>query len=175
MSARSQRPASRSGRVLLKVLALIAVCLVALAVIYYVLIQVARGKACADHLRTIYHALEMYETDRGTLPQLAFFPDSPEEDPDSLRTVLESYGVDGNVALCPAVHRSLSDLGLTYVWNTRLNGKKLPGPDARTWMLVELNALSPEVPAPHLGRYNVLYTDGKVERVKYALMDLPGL
>jgi prepilin-type processing-associated H-X9-DG protein len=160
---------------MLKVIALIALCILAIGAIYYALVQIAMGNECADHLRRIYHAMEMYETDRGTLPHLAFFPDNPEEDPDSLRTVLESYGVDGNVAACPAVADVLAELGLTYVWNTELNGRKLPGEGQRTWMLVDLNALSPDVPAPHMGRYNVLYTDGKVERVKYALMDLPGL
>jgi hypothetical protein len=52
------------------------------------------------------------------------------------------------------------------IWNVRLNGKKIPRGEERQWMLVEMNALSTDVPAPHLRRYNVLYSDGAVEQVR---------
>lgn len=162
-----------AGRVLLKFVVLLACALAAVAIIYYLLVQVSLSKDCSSNLRRIYRALELYETERGTLPRMAFFPDNPDEDPDSLRTVLETYGVNGTVTVCPSVHESLARLGLTYVWNARLNGRKFPA--EKTWLLVEINALSPDVPAPHYGRYNVLYSDGSVEQIGSPLMELPGL
>lgn len=32
------------------------------------------------------------------------------------------------------------------------------------WIVTEINAMSPNVPAPHGSRYNVLYTDGSVRQ-----------
>lgn len=167
--------ASKAGHVLAKVVLLIAGSSLALGIIYFVLGQVRLTIACSENLKTLYRALDLYEIERGTLPKLAFFPDNPIEDADSLRVVLESYGAGGAVCVCPRAPRSQSELGLTYVWNVRLNGRKLPREGERDWMIVEMNALSADVPAPHLGRYNVLYTDGSVERISDPLGTLKGL
>lgn len=148
---------------------------IALAAIYHILAQVRKTLACADNLKAVYRALELYEMDRGVLPKLAFYPDNPVEDGDSLRVVLEAYGAGGSACVCPHAPPNQQELGLTYVWNVRLNGRKIPPVEEREWMLVEMNALSAEVPAPHLGRYNVLYTDGTVERIKDPLTNLRGL
>lgn len=148
----------------------------ALMGIYYLLAQVRMAMACGENLRTIYRALELYEYERGTLPALAFFPDNPFDDSDSLRVVLEPYGAGGAACICPHAPPALSELGLTYLWNVRLNGRKLPrDPAERDWLLVEINAASGDVPAPHLGRYNVLYTDGTVERISSPQGKLKGL
>lgn len=166
---------SRSGHVLTKVLVLIVVLMAAVSVLYYILYQARLQKECEDHLLRIYRAMEMYEIDRGTLPRLAFFPDDPKQDTDSLRVALEAYGADGPACLCPTAPDSQTELGLTYVWNVKLNNQKIPRGGEPEWMLVEISALSVDVPAPHLGQYNVLYTDGKVRRVKYPLQELKGL
>jgi hypothetical protein len=124
----------------------------------------ARQDRCARNLRRIYSWLEMYEIDRGTLPHLAMFPDEPRHDHDSLVTVLQAYGSGDDTFLCPAEPADLRQEGLTYLWNVQLNGKTLRSPKEPTWMLVEINALSQTVPAPHFGAYNILYTDGQVRR-----------
>ncbi len=142
--------------------------------IYYVLIQVSKTVQCSDQLIRIYQALELFEMDRGSLPHLAFYPDEPMTDPDSIRVVLEEYGVDPHAWVCPASHPLITNLGLSYIWNTRLNGANLRGFDERQWMLIEVNALSDDVPAPHLGYYNVLYSDGKVERISDPAESLKG-
>jgi hypothetical protein len=41
-------------------------------------------------------------------------------------------------------------------------------------MIVELNALSDAVPAPHFGAYNILNTDGSVKRSKQPPAELRG-
>ena len=166
---------SRSGHVLTKVLVLIVVLLAAVSVIYFVLYQASLQKECAGNLLRLYRAIELYEVDRGTLPRLAFFPDDPNQDVDSIRDALEAYGADGSACVCPTAPDSQIELGLTYVWNVRLNHRKMPRDGEPEWMLVEISALSVDVPAPHLGQYNVLYTDGKVRRVKYPLQELRGL
>ena len=167
--------ARNSGHVLLKMLVLLSVLLVAVGIIYFVLYQVSLQKDCAVHLGRLYRAMELYEIDRGTLPRLAFFPDDPKQDPDSLRVALEAYGADSGGCVCPTAPNIQTELGLTYVWNVKLNNRKMPRDEEPEWMLVEISALSVDVPAPHLGQYNVLYTDGKVRRVKYPLQELKGL
>ncbi len=167
---------SRSGRVYTKFLLLLTLFAAAVIVIYLALQSVRKSVQCTDNLREIYQALELYEMDKGALPRLAYFPDDPLTDSDSLRVVLEEYGVDGSACICPAVHPTLRDLGLTYVWNTRLNEANLVGGEgARQWMLVEMTAVSIDVGAPHFRSYNVLYTDGSIEHIRTPLEDLNGL
>ena len=166
---------SRDGSVVTKIIVLVAVLLLAISILYYFLYQMSLQQNCAKNLLAIHRAIELYEIDRGTLPRLAFYPDDAKQDEDSLRVVLEPYGAEGTACWCPALPDMLTDLGLTYVWNTRLHGRKTPRGTEPTWMLVEIVALSQDVPAPHLGQYNVLYTDGKVRRVKNPLQELDGL
>ena len=164
-----------SGHVILKMFLLTVAIAVLVGGIYFTLMQISMTVRCSDQLTRIYQALELFEMDRGTLPRLAFYPDEPMTDPDSIRVVLEEYGVDPTVWICPAAHRRVSSTGLTYIWNAQLNGSNLRSYDERQWVLVEINALSKDVDAPHLRYYNVLYTDGKVERVRDPLHSLRGL
>ena len=157
---------SDHGFVLIELLALAAVLIGLAAGIYAFVHQNMLGKRCANNLRSIYAALEMFEVDRGTLPRAAFFPDDPKQDNDSLLVVLQPYRTQSDIYLCPAAPAVQKNAGLTYVWNVQLNGRKLHGSGPPMWMLVELNALSDAVPAPHLGAYNILYTDGSVQRSK---------
>ena len=162
-----------SGRAMIKTLFTIGPCAVLLLVIFLLLRQLHFSFVCQANLRTLYRAMEMYEMERGALPKLSFFPDNPTEDLDSLRVVLESHGASGTACLCPSGPASLRELGLTYVWNTQLNGRKIHRGGERTWMLMDIQALSPDVPAPHLRRYHVLYSDGQVDRIAdpHALLD----
>lgn len=166
---------SISGQAMFKMVLTILPCAGLLAGIYFVLQELRHSFECQAHLRSLYHALELYEMERGALPKLAFFPDIPQEDTDSLRVVLEAFGAGGSACLCPSAPPNLQELGLTYVWNVRLNGRKIPRGQAREWMLVDIQALSTDVPAPHLGRYHVLYSDGTVERITRSATQLPGL
>lgn len=141
----------------------------------YILTQMRRAAQCSAHLQSIYRALELYEMDRGTLPTLAYFPDQPLEDTDSLRVVLEPYGLVPDRCICPQSRPIQRAEGLTYLWNVQLNGQRLPrGADA-VWMLVDMNALSADVPAPHFGRYHALFSDGSVRRIRDPFRELPGL
>lgn len=161
-----QNKETRGGFSVLQILTVtVLIALIATGTYYYIRQQML-ARECAANLRRIYAALELYEIDRGTLPRLAFFPDDPKQDPDSIVVALTPYGTTPDVYLCPTAPLPHRELGLTYLWNTRLNGRKIPRASTPEWMLVEINALSDEVPASHMGKYNVLYTDGAVHREK---------
>ena len=121
---------------------------------------------CESHLHDIYTALELFVIDRGTLPDLAFFPEDPLNDPDSLLAVLAPYGVQRETGICPSVPDHIQRSGLCYIWNPKLNGRTLTSTTNVTWMIADLAAMSSNVPPPHRGHYHVLYTDGSVRREK---------
>ncbi len=160
---RSATPSRRSSGFTLVELLFVLLILAGVAWgLYFLFHQRLLRLRCEENLVSIYAALDLYEIERGSLPRLAFYPDDPKQDQNSLITALQPYGVPNEAFVCPALPPSLQAQGLTYIWNVQLNGKKLRGPGAPTWVLVEMNALSATVPAPHLGHYNVLYTDGRV-------------
>lgn len=136
------------------------------AAAWHVSRQIMLRKQCKRNLYAIYNALELYEIDRGTLPRLAFLPDRPRTDRDSPLIVLRSYCSDLDVFVCPAAPAHYRETGLTYIWNIALNGRKLRGMEPPVWVMTELEALSDTVPAPHLGVYNVLFTDGHVRKMR---------
>jgi len=160
------RANQRSGFTLIELIVVVLLLACIGSIIYFFANQVMMRKKCKRNLRAIYTALELYEIDRGTLPRLALFPDDPKQDNDSIVVALKPYGGSGDIYVCPALPAYHRALGLTYIWNVNLNGRKLQSPDKPTWMLVEMSALSSSVPKPHLGRYNVLYTDGRVVKAK---------
>lgn len=162
------------GFVLIELLAVAAVLIGLAAGIYTAVHQNMLTRKCANNLRNIYTALENFEVDRGTLPRAAFYPDDPKQDNDSLPVTLQPYRVPSNIYICPSAPAVQKDTGLTYVWNVQLNGRKLHGSGAPAWMIVELNALSDAVPAPHFGAYNILYADGSVRRSKIPPVGLRG-
>ena len=59
-------------------------------------------------------------------------------------------------------------MGRELFANLRRNGPPV-------WMLVEMTAVSSDLPAPHLGQCNVLFTDGSIRRIRDPLKELPGL
>jgi hypothetical protein len=123
-----------------------------------------KAQTCERHLKNLYRVFERYERQHGVLPALAFYPDRPQTDPDSLLHLVEQVGADPAWCRCPAVPRVVRGQGLCYVWNVRLNGQRFADLDQPRWMLVEITALSPDIGHPHLRHYNVLYTDGTVKR-----------
>jgi prepilin-type processing-associated H-X9-DG protein len=175
MKPHRRDPSSRAGHVIVRILGLLLVIAAVVGALFYVLGQVRRTATCADQLKSIYRALELYEMERGVLPSLAFYPDHALEDLDSLRVVLEPYGVSGARCICPSARPVQRAEGLTYLWNVSLNGQRMPRESEAVWMLVDMNALSDDVPSPHLGRYNALFSDGSVRRIRDPRRELPGL
>lgn len=131
------------------------------------------ARTCEARLHELYAFFELYELQHGVLPTLAFYPNEPRRDGRSLRVLVEQEGLNGEVCVCPAAPRLLREAGLTYLWNPALNGRRLADQPEPRWMLVEVHALSDEVPRPHFGSYHVLFTDGRVVRCRQPPSDLP--
>ncbi|HOW97686.1 MAG TPA: type II secretion system protein [Kiritimatiellia bacterium] len=153
----------RRGFTLIELLVVVLILAIGIVWTVHHVRQQRLTRRCAEQLWHIYTALEMYEIDRGTLPRLAFFPNDPKQDADSLFTVIQPYTASEGLTVCPALPPAQRALGLTYVWNVENNGRKLHPPGVARWMLVEISALSDSVPPPHEGRYHILYSDGQVE------------
>jgi hypothetical protein len=146
-------------------LVLVTVMLVLGAFAIYVTQQLrSMDQRCEENLASIFGALNRYENEWGRLPELAFFPDHPEESRDSLLSVLRRYGVTDLHCVCPALPQNVQRLGITYVWNSSLSGRARASLAEPTWMLVEISALNPQLAAPHANRYHVLYSDGTVRK-----------
>lgn len=145
---------------------LAAVAVVGLAVVLGTR-RLAWKRGCEENLASIYSRLKAFGEDRGNLPALSLFPNDVYTDPDSLYIVLAPYGLHADECVCPALQRHLGDLGIAYIWNVKLNGRAWDELGPGAWMLVEINALSRNVPPPHRGHYHILYADGRVERTPY--------
>jgi prepilin-type processing-associated H-X9-DG protein len=154
-----------SGHTLLKLLTLVVVIALIMGALYYILIEARHTVACRENLRRIYHALEIHDMSYGALPRLEFFSNQPLSDPESICVALEAYGLPAEVWTCPASPPVLKAGGLTYLWNTELNGRSLRSIRERTWMMMDMQALSDDVARPHIGYCNVLFTDGTIERI----------
>ena len=125
-------------------------------------------RLCSQNLNKIYDALVDYEKEFGFLPKLAFYPDDARLDPDSITIKLAPFGVLESDCVCPSSPPVLQDAGITYLWNVALNLQRLKDFPTSTWMMVEIHALSPSVPTPHLRSYNILSTDGRVTKSRRA-------
>ena len=122
--------------------------------------------ACQSNLKQFNTALELFIMDNGTLPSAKFFPEKPDEDPQSLKQILLPYGMSGPMWTCPAASDKLRETGLTYVWNDECNNKTRDGvPSAdKAWLITDMNAVTDKVSPAHGEGYNVLYADGHIAR-----------
>ncbi|MGM0493596.1 MAG: H-X9-DG-CTERM domain-containing protein, partial [Armatimonadota bacterium] len=67
--------------------------------------------------------------------------------------------------ICPASPQAIQQRGISYVYNDRLGGKvpdQIPNP-AGTWLMMDINVVSDQVPPAHNGGCNVLFVDGHVK------------
>lgn len=169
-------PSSRAGGLLLKLALVLAVAALILGGLFHLLNRVRKDAACRANLEAIYLALEQFELEKGALPDLAYYPDEPYTGERSLRVVLEEFGLSASACVCPAGHPAAREFGLSYIWNPAFNGGHLTGSNTEPgWLLVDIQALAPDVPPPHLRGYHVLYSNGDIRAVADPLNTLPGL
>jgi len=119
---------------------------------------------CQHNLRQISLALQMFTLSNGTLPQASFYPENPAKDKDSIIVILKSYGGSPALFVDPGAPEELQKSGLTYIWNDTFNGKdpdRIPNA-SKEWLMIEMCAVSKNVPAAHRNGYNILYVDGHV-------------
>ena len=128
--------------------------------------RLAYQKSCENNLRQLYMGLQMKSDIEGALPNVKFYVENPKKDPQSLyNSIDEAYRA---MLVCPVFPPSIKDTGCTYLFNDELAGQSLDTvakPD-KTWLLVELNAVSDKVPMPHPGGFHILYASGRIEVTK---------
>jgi prepilin-type processing-associated H-X9-DG protein len=126
--------------------------------------QLTLQTECMSNLKQIGLAIQMYYQTEGAYPKAAFFPEKPKESPDSIINILADGGgnIPAQMWLCPAAPEKMQELGLTFVYNDTIGGRKsLKHPD-KAWLMIELNCVSTSTPKPHPRGYNILFADGHV-------------
>lgn len=131
---------------------------------YIAVLDKARETQCLVQLKQVYQALTLFELDHGGLPNAALFPgkELKTRDPRSLANVLKPYLAGSGVLLCAGASPDLKAYGISYAWNSNLNGRSLASirNPRQAGLLIDANALIGK-PA-HRNGWNVLYADGVV-------------
>jgi hypothetical protein len=143
-------------------------------VLHYANHNLAKATECRDQMRRMYAVLGFYEVQNGLLPDLSFYPENPREDEDSLRVVLEAYGLNAEDCVCPKAQPRIKAEGLSYLWNVNLNDQVLSAGRQAEWLLTEIEVMSNQLKGPHFRQYHVMYTDGHVKRTDTVPHEIPG-
>jgi len=129
----------------------------------------AVGKAkevfCHNNLSQIYQALTIFMIENNDrLPSACFYPENSTE-PKSIANILRPYLGTKEVFICPSLPGQLKEKGITYIWNDQFNNQSpdhIPNNDQQ-WLMMEMTAVSEEIPPPHSSGYSILYLDGHIE------------
>lgn len=134
----------------------------------WVALGTARRTEAISNLRQVYQAM-LVQFEEGQLPEAAFYPDV-RRDPNAVRTdprsiVNQIPGLPGSFWISPGAPEQFARLGLTYVWNSGVNGRLIDQLDPRTWLLMDMNGAAYFTPGitPRAQGYLVLYADGQVK------------
>lgn len=129
--------------------------------------DMAHRTTCQQHLKQIGLAIQMMSMSGEPLPRAWFYPpdNHPRRDEFHLAKVMAGQGVPAAMFICPSAPAQIQKRGICYVYNDKLGGKyadSLPNPST-TWMLMDINVVSDQVPPAHTGGCNVLFVDGHVK------------
>lgn len=116
-----------------------------------------------SNLRQI-HMILMMQSMTGRLPNAALYPKGdPRTDPKSIMRLMRD--VPAPMWVSPFAPEPLRKKGLTFAWNSAVNGKSLDAMPGNTWLLMDLAAFiaDPKVNKPH--KYLILYANGRSEAV----------
>ncbi len=116
-----------------------------------------------NNLRQI-HLLLQTQCIADALPRATFFPEGdPKKDPKSITRLI--LNAPPQLFVSPFAPQSLQDKGLSYAWNTALNGKTLDTVPRTTWVLIDVMAFIADPSIAKPAKYLVLYADGRAEAV----------
>ena len=176
MGAQKKRRARRfSGGFVMWPWLLILMMIISLfLVLQYANHNLAKANQCREQMKRIYAALGFFEVQNGSLPDLRFYPDNPREDDDSLRVVLQAYGLNPADTVCPRAQPQVRETGLSYLWNVNLNKQVLSAGRQSEWLLTEIEVMSHNLKGAHFRHYHVMYSDGHVKRTDTVPHEIPG-
>jgi hypothetical protein len=123
----------------------------------------AREVEGISNLRQL-HMLLMMQCMASPLPNAAFYPEGdPKTDPKSILKLIPD--APPQFFLSPIAPEPLRAKGLTFAWNTAVNGKQLDSLPGNTWLLADLAAFIADPKVARPGKYLILYANGKAEAV----------
>lgn len=128
----------------------------------------AHQVTCANNLKQLYMVFQMQDISGESLPRAWFYPPDPphpNREQYNLVNIMARSGANRQLFRCPAAPIEIQQRGICYVYNSKLAGRELdlvsnPG---QTWLLMDINIATTDVPAAHVGGYNVLYCDGHIK------------
>jgi len=169
-----QKAVRRQGMALWPWLLILMLVISLALVLQYANRNLAMANQCREQMKRIYGALGFYEVQNGSLPAMRFYPEDPRKDEDSLRLVLEAYGLDPDDTICPSAQPLVRETGLSYLWNVNLNKQVLSAGRQSEWLMTEIEVMSSKLRGPHFRHYHVMYTDGHVQRTDTVPHEVPG-
>jgi prepilin-type processing-associated H-X9-DG protein len=127
----------------------------------------AHQVACYNQLRQIGLTFMMMAQTDEPLPQAWFYPpdNHPAREPYNIVNIMGRQRVPKQFFICPSAPEELKERGICYLYNDRLSNRNLDSIDnpAETWLMMDVNGVTAEVPPAHNDGCNVLYCDGHVK------------
>lgn len=125
------------------------------------------------YMKQMYTAIQMFCGDHDDkLPRADFYPDTRRDanactkSRRSIVVQLGGYVGDNRIFVASEAPEKFKKAGLTYVWNTAVNGKQLDQLPPKTWLLMDMNAAAyaiPDLVPRSKNGYLVLWSDGSVK------------
>ncbi|MHB8995272.1 MAG: prepilin-type N-terminal cleavage/methylation domain-containing protein [Armatimonadota bacterium] len=127
----------------------------------------AHQVTCYNQLRQLGLSFMMMAHMDEPLPQAWFYPpdNHPAREQYNIVNIMARQRVPKQFFICPSAPEELKARGCCYLYNDRLSNRNLDSIDrpGETWLMMDVNAVTSEVPPAHNEGCNVLFCDGHVK------------